>query len=1528
MPMGTRNNPAEDSNQGDDSAGDQVLLVGQQTADDDIDELWLRLLKRPYFKNASIERQEEIYDREREIERKEREREMNIVIERERREHELRLRELVHETPAAPVSVNNSESHFPRVCLPDWSDSTKPEVYFGTVEKLLESSGIPKSLWVGQIVHKLTDKAQKVYARLSINEANDYPTLRKAILDEYKVNPIVNRKNFFQWSKRPSQTYKEYIKILKEQMDAWVGETDHSRVDWPELLLKYRLESQLTDELCLFLLDKNVSSVEECAEMADAFTLNRKIVSKTSSANSQHSRSKPPSGPPSVTKATVNNNNNNNGTVNSRPINSDSHSSAFPTRPANAPKYCTYCQRRGHWRVDCFVDPESPKFKGRRVQTTGDGAYNTSNSNTSQQTTAFASECHSLIESPEVIDPLLSKYTGTAYIKAAHPALSFPCTYLRDSGSTCSILYKDSIPNNQLQYTGENVTLRGINMSAGTYPIANVEVKSDLYNGPLRVIVTSHRPVSGISLILGNDIIAPQDEMKMYCAVITRARSKEIAQEIDSSHLFDSNDSTDSGDKGDNEMISDEEPEEPSSSQRNVDESEHETNRDCSISDFSCNIDPNELLSEQEKDNTLLPLWEMADKESADSAGYYIKEAPRVLMRRERPEGRDREKPWKSRDQIIVPVKYRTDVMKIAHEHPTAAHQGFKKTLARLKQKFFWPGIRRDVKIHCRACGPCQRLGRGEKASIAPLKTLPIIQKPFEFISADFVGPLSKTPSGNRYILNIIDHATKYVESYPLPSANSEYTVKAFTDLFSRHGTPTKLLTDRGSTFVGEVFETFLSDLGVHHLCSSPYHPQTNGAVERTNGVIKNMLKLVMSENREPWDQVLPWILFAYRSAVHSTTGFSPFYLLYGRDPPGPLDAVYNRWTGSDSDDALPVNSYIHGLCLRTHGALEEAYVNARDKATERKNYYDSKRKVKAVEYKPRDAVLVHLPLIGKAMKGAWQGPYQILEKTGTHTYIVNMPDKRIKRRTFHVNAIKPWTPRVPVVALAVQPEVLPPTVGEQLEGLCEPTPLELASDPSDYTASSCQPNGSWPDISHLSADCQEQLRQLFDKYACLFSGKLGRFKGVEHDIDVGDHRPIKQHFYRTSPEKLKILRNEIDAMLQMGVIRPSSSEWCSPMILVKKPNNEWRPVIDFRKLNAVSRGDSYPLPRLDDLVDKAGSAKFISCLDISKGYWQVPLTDRAKDIAAFITPFGCFSPEVMPFGLKSASSTFQRVMDNTLTGLEQISDAYQDDIAVQSLTWLFHLTHLEQVFMRLADLGVTLNAKKCKIALPNVSYLGHQLGSGRIRPVPSKVESILNMPPPSTIKQLRGFLGVVGFYRRFIPRYSDISAPLTDLLRGGAKGSLSSVWHPACDSAFTELKASLARGPVLKAPDFTQPYEMYCDASDCGIASVLTQLEDDTPKPVSYFSRKLLPREQNYSVVEKELLALVAGLHAFRAYVGHGPLTIHTDHHPLAWLKQTRTSNQRILRWALFLSEYDLIINHIKGKDNIVADLLSRQIA
>ncbi|CAM4560493.1 unnamed protein product [Caretta caretta] len=453
----------------------------------------------------------------------------------------------------------------------------------------------------------------------------------------------------------------------------------------------------------------------------------------------------------------------------------------------------------------------------------------------------------------------------------------------------------------------------------------------------------------------------------------------------------------------------------------------------------------------------------------------------------------------------------------------------------------------------------------------------------------------------------------------------------------------------------------------------------------------------------------------------------------------------------------------------------------------------------------------------------------------------------------------------------------------------------------------------------------RQQIQELCTSYAPTFSATPGLTERAYHSIDTGNAHPIRVQPYRVSPQAKTAIEREIQDMLQMGVIRPSESAWASPVVLVPKPDGEIRFCVDYRKLNAVTRPDNYPMPRTDELLEKLGRAQFISTLDLTKGYWQVPLDESAKERSAFITHLGLYEFNVLPFGLRNAPATFQRLVDGLLAGLGEYAVAYLDDVAIFLDSWADHLEHLQKVLERIREAGLTVKAKKCQIGLNRVTYLGHQVGQGTISPLQAKVDAIQKWPVPKSKKQVQSFLGLAGYYRRFVPHYSQIAAPLTDLTKKKQPNAVQ--WTGKCQKAFNKLKATLMSDPVLRAPDFDKPFLVTTDASERGVGAVLMQKGPDQEfHPVVFLSKKLSERESNWSVTEKECYAIVYALEKLRPYVWGRRFHLQTDHAALKWLHTVKETNKKLLRWSLALQDFDFDVQHISGASNKVADALSRE--
>jgi len=336
--------------------------------------------------------------------------------------------------------------------------------------------------------------------------------------------------------------------------------------------------------------------------------------------------------------------------------------------------------------------------------------------------------------------------------------------------------------------------------------------------------------------------------------------------------------------------------------------------------------------------------------------------------------------------------------------------------------------------------------------------------------------------------------------------------------------------------------------------------------------------------------------------------------------------------------------------------------------------------------------------------------------------------------------------------------------------------------------------------------------------------------------------------------------------------------------------------------------------------------AKYITLLDLRRGYFQVKLTEKAKRYAAIVTTRGVFRPLRMLFGLRNAPFCFSNLMDKVLRGCEGFAIPYLDDIAVFSNSWEEHLKQIEEVFIRLRDANLTVKPSKCYFAQGNVNYLGHEVGQGKMTPATEKVEAILQLEAQKTKKGVRSLLGLVNYYRKYIPNYSSIIAPLTDLLKGKVKqGAVT--WTNECEEAVKKIKDTISAYPVLSAPNFDKKFIVQCDACQDGVGICLSQKDEKGEEhPVLFLSKKFSQAERKYSTSEQECLAIIFAVKKLRYYLDNAvPFTIQTDHHPLTWLKVSADGNARIHRWALLLQEYSFDIEHRAGKKHVNADVLSR---
>ncbi|XP_078694909.1 uncharacterized protein LOC144923898 [Branchiostoma floridae x Branchiostoma belcheri] len=1069
----------------------------------------------------------------------------------------------------------------------------------------------------------------------------------------------------------------------------------------------------------------------------------------------------------------------------------------------------------------------------------------------------------------------------------------------RDTGSTMTFVNRKFVPHDA--YLGESIRVRMANGTVDEIPTALVTLAVAGQQQQMEVGVMN----TPFPVLLGNDYHTS--------CVVTRAQARRahsveqrIAEEASKSDVRATplDDPATDG-ENDQDIATDDDEADENTASTGAPSTEDGTQESTSVFDVS----PQSLQAQQSADLSLQSAWKDAvpEPQSRHLQTCYVKRHG-YLLRKWTPQNRQGEggtAPEMSPVfQVVVPTKHRLKILRLAHAIPLAGHLGIARTRERVLQHFYWPGLFRDVKRFCKGCPECQKSATRRVGDKHTMVAPPVIGEPFRRIGIDIVGPLPRSNSGNKYILTIVDHATRYPEAIPLPSTEAERVANALMTFFSRVGIAAEILTDQGSNFMSTVLTQMCAKLGVSKLKTTPYHPQTNGVCERFNGTLKSMLRKLVADDAKDWDEYLPYICFAYRETPCATTGFSPFELTFGRQVRGPLTVLKEAWL-DDAEHEDSLADYITDLKTKLEWMTEWSLHQKEAMQKKTKTWYDKTAKDR--EFHLGDQVLVLLPSAASKLQRQWRGPYSIVQKINSVDYKVDTGRRTKRFRIYHVNLLRPWEQPMQIAASAVFEDA----PGDQFPEL-------------DITTDS---RGDLSEITlgpRLSPSQRTELLSLVNKHAAVISSTPGKTDAAIFDIPTHTETPISQRAYPL-PHKLRpALQQEIKNLLQQGIIRESQSPFSAPVVLVNKKDGGIRVCVDYRKLNNNTIADKYPMPRIDETIDGVGASKYISVIDLTKGFYQIPLSEEAKRKSAFQTPYGHYEFTRMPFGLKNAPACFQRMMDTVLRGAEDYAKAVMDDIVVSSPTWETHLQHLDDVFCRLAKALLTAKPSKCRLAMERAEYLGKVVGQGEVCPMTSKVAAIQDTPVPTTKRGVRAFIGLVNYYKDFIPNMANIATPLTNLLKKNKPNYIQ--WDADCATAFHKLKEVLSSEPVLKVADHDKPFVIQVDACDNGVGAVLSQADEEgRDHPIAYRSQKLSERQKKWSTIEKECYAILFAIEQFRYYVYGRPFTVQSDHKPLTWLGQIRDKNRRLMRWSLNLQGYDITFEHKKGAQNGNADALSR---
>ena len=609
------------------------------------------------------------------------------------------------------------------------------------------------------------------------------------------------------------------------------------------------------------------------------------------------------------------------------------------------------------------------------------------------------------------------------------------------------------------------------------------------------------------------------------------------------------------------------------------------------VDGFNMDVDRSKLIELQKGDQSLRACFDKAENGCQDKFGVTFGLKQGILYRfcKDRTDGREV-------SQVVLPRELRHRVMKVAHDSLMSGHQGCKKTKDRVWSQFWWPGFSDDVVRYCRSCDICQRTVEKGKIGKVPLGKMPLIETPFERTAVDLIGPIHPpSERGHRYILTVVDYATRYPEAVPLKDIEAETVAEALVGICTRVGLPKEILSDRGSQFMSKVMKEMCRLLSVDQIFTSPYHPMCNGLVEKFNGTLKNMLKKMCSEKPRDWDRYIAALLFAYREVKkQESLCFSPFELIYGRTVRGPISVMKELMTSEKVEpDVKTTYEYVLDLKDRLQETCELAQRELSKAQSKQQKYYN--RKAKARSFQIGDKVLVLLPTNLNKLLLQWQGPYEVIEKVRENDYKLQLESRT---NVYHANMLKKYYERQNECSDEIQ-EVsaveLPMEQSSEINELCAVV-IEVEDEMDvDMDLYSVSQKATYHDVhicDQLNEEQKQDIQQLLIEFEDIFTDIPGRTTLTEHSILLTTDAPIHCKPYPLPHSMYEVVDAELDSMLKMDIIESSNSPYASPIVLVRKPDGSNRVCVDYRKLNNITIFDPEPMPQTEQIFAKLSKDK------------------------------------------------------------------------------------------------------------------------------------------------------------------------------------------------------------------------------------------------------------------------------------------------------------------------------------------------
>ena len=1392
-----------------------------------------------------------------------------------------------------------------RGCVPKMpTDPVEILPWFRSVEKVFADFKIENEFKVHLLKPFLTTAAAAFVARMDVSIASDFQSVREAILHEFKLSPSELLSRFSSLNKSKDETYVVYSNRLKSLLLYYLESRkckdfqklidlivcDRIKQALPESVLRYVLSLESSREGSWMPLKDLVSNLDI---YCDTHMNERPRPVFAAVGVKPNEKTPPPRLPLPKLAAKFSAEN---GQKNGKPVtasgsvkrcyicNSANHLASFHGKSNNQAKSRSAMTATVRRQVDSTVD--------HVVQC--EDRMTSSSRPASRETDVVASvseiQVDSCVNRPVSLNDDCVAFSPLKYVNVT---VSDGCNdgncveALNDSGAEVALAHPRIFEGLNVSKCG-SVNIRSAIGDSIQCDLCNVNIRAAETDTDVSIICAVTDKANA-SLLLPADVI---DRLwSPRCNVVTAENEPVESETVNDDHASAVISQTDGSEVSSETEIVDDKP--------------------LVLSESATN-----LRDEQLNDPSLNSCRALCKK---GKGGFFLRDG--LLYRHTKIIGRPV-------DQLVVPNTRRADVLKMAHE-TFGAHQSALNTAHRIRYGLWFPSMMNACKEYVKSCAVCNRRARETCYDRVPIKPIPRDEVNFNHWMCDIAGPLF--PNQNKlynYCFVACDSKTRWPVAFALRSVNAQTICECLVKIWSVFGVSQFVSLDNAAYNSAKLTQTLLKMMGSSPIFITPHHSEGNAIAERTIGKLKESIHKMAVEQPNSWHKYLDLILWCWREIPHATLGVSPYQMAFGYLPRGPCAILRDYWTGErelPADLGKSATEYLLDLRDRLASASELAKAHAETVQSKYIARYNLRSRDKHFEI--GDTVLILNPdITSSRLWSRWRAPAKIVDKRGEYSYLVEIDGSR---QWIHANKLRKFDVRVNEVVCDPSISVNAcSVVYEQDDDFGDLRPVELPTrDPSKLRPSQ---KIDMQKLAHLNDEQKTEFLAVLDKYPEVFYDSIGLCSQEQHEIRLTkDFVPKRLRPYKI-PEKFKSqVDAEIQELLRSGLIKESNSPMTSPLVCILKPNGkDIRLAVDYRYLNKFTVPDPVGPPDMVTVMQKVGKAKFITTFDGKSSFWSIPLKPEDRWLTAFLCDAGEFEWTRAAFGLRNSGSSFVRMMTKSLLPIRHFTACFVDDSAVYSDEWKEHLRHVDQYLQVVRDCGLTLNLTKSEFAKPEVKFCGQIVGSGNRRIDPEKLRAVGEIKRPETKKEVRQLLGLFGWYREYIPRYSEIVCPLTNLTAKGKPNRI--IWTECEQKALDALKASLnaAVSQPLHIIDWSLPFNIFSDANDSVVAGALSQTDKKgLERPIAFYSRKLNSTQRAWSTIEKEAYAILEALKRFENFVFGYEIHVYSDHNPLTYLTVAAPNSAKLLRWSLALQRFNIQFHYKAGKSDAMAvpDCLTR---